>query len=340
MKKIAASFFLLFFIYNSYTQTLTDKTPWFQPYNLTSITFIDDNIGWMTSAEKNLMKTKDGGYTWSDHSTTPAIDKIFAFSETNLIGRDSSGKSYYSTDGGLTWSEIIYPAAYQIKTIYPPDFNTIYAIGSKETILKTTNRGQTWQVQRYSSSSQTIFNAMYFLNTNYGWASGYIYNTNHCDLYKTTDGGNTWIYCANKYSEDIQFADTLNGYSTSNGYIHKTTDGGLTWDLSKSLVDQVFSSMKVTLDNKVFLSEGLNAASNGRPHISISTDGGIGWLSTNIEGDDFRITGFHVFSDGKAIACGERGFVARMDQWRKFTPVTPKSRTTISAVIGINACSP
>jgi photosystem II stability/assembly factor-like uncharacterized protein len=68
-----------------------------------------------------------------------------------------------------------------------------WAVGSRGTILGTTDGGATWQIQR-SGTSQALA-GIFFTNRLHGWAVGH-YNT----ILKTTDGGQTWI----KVDDDLK----------------------------------------------------------------------------------------------------------------------------------------
>ncbi|MDZ7291765.1 MAG: YCF48-related protein, partial [candidate division KSB1 bacterium] len=68
------------------------------------------------------------------------------------------------------------------------DANTGWAVGARNTIIKTTNGGTTWTPQTSGITTGTpALNAVHFINANTGWivAVGGI-------IQKTTNGGATW----------------------------------------------------------------------------------------------------------------------------------------------------
>ncbi|WP_298394922.1 T9SS type A sorting domain-containing protein [Flavobacterium sp.] len=79
------------------------------------------------------------------------------------------------------------------------------------------------------------FDDVFFLNENLGWAANGFYAA----VYKTTDGGATWvqqlnnaILGSNNYYRNIEFIDENIGFlGTLNGRFYKTLDGGATWNL-------------------------------------------------------------------------------------------------------------
>ncbi|MEC4005315.1 T9SS type A sorting domain-containing protein [Flavobacterium sp. SUN052] len=86
-----------------------------------------------------------------------------------------------------------------------------------------------------SNSNGQRFDDVFFLNENLGWAA----NGYYAAVYKTTDGGATWVQQLNNsilgsshYFRNIEFLDENIGFlGTLNGKFYKTIDGGSTWNL-------------------------------------------------------------------------------------------------------------
>lgn len=80
------------------------------------------------------------------------------------------------------------------------------------------------------------FDDVFFLNENLGWAANGYYAT----IYKTTDGGQTWVtqlaeftpaLPINTYFRNVEFLNENIGFiGTLSGIFLKTTDGGITWN--------------------------------------------------------------------------------------------------------------
>lgn len=90
-----------------------------------------------------------------------------------------------------------------------------------------------------SNTNNQRFDDVFFLNDNLGWAA----NGYYAAVFKTTDGGTTWIEQVNEasiggdyYFRNIEFLDENIGFlGTLNGSFFKTIDGGDNWTLVNNI---------------------------------------------------------------------------------------------------------
>jgi len=110
------------------------------------------------------------------------------------------------------------------------DADTAWVVADHGTIIKTTDGGASWKLQRTGTESLTSVCAV---DARTAWAVGY-----SGVVLKTSDGGETWLPqgpgTGNLYSVSAVDADTAwavgDEYGTLfNTYIIKTEDGGATW---------------------------------------------------------------------------------------------------------------
>lgn len=103
----------------------------------------------------------------------------------------------------------------------------VWATTSGGCVIYTKNGGRDWKL--WQSDSNVIMLSVSFVDSLRGWVSA-----EHCAIYKTTDGGESWTHSTiPEYPPgDIRFTDSLNGWvgSRNTTDLRHTTDGGNTWD--------------------------------------------------------------------------------------------------------------
>lgn len=131
------------------------------------------------------------------------------------------------TSGNSDWVwQYPKPQGNNLRDIYVFNDDTAIAVGDFSTIIKTTDGGNTWNVQSNVSPSQILYSVQ-FLDANNGWAGGGNY------LLKTNDGGESWTQVNRDTAYGIfavHFVDPDTGFVFgASGWLSRTTDGGNTW---------------------------------------------------------------------------------------------------------------
>ncbi|MBC8083327.1 MAG: hypothetical protein H7Z21_08950, partial [Hymenobacter sp.] len=209
-----------------------------------------------------LRRTADGGQTWQPQDigeptlsvTEPrvtAVSATEAYVSYRLTG--TSGPPNYSNlpfeprlrhtvDGGLSWTAPALPAFnsnYVYSAVVCPIATTAFFTavgpgrGSYSQLLRSTDRGLTWQAHMGSFGSTFSANQVVFSDALHGWVLGLDEATATYLLYASTDGGQTWALRATLaalYPGGLTFADALHGLFSANGTYYATADGGLTWN--------------------------------------------------------------------------------------------------------------
>jgi photosystem II stability/assembly factor-like uncharacterized protein len=148
-----------------------------------------------------------------------------------------------TTDAGVTWA-IQHDAGYpQLSTGTNQqnsnntgwffDQNIGILAGQGPGIMRTTNAGATWDSIRILTTTNTgSINSLYFLNASTGFLCG---NTAY-KLYKTTNGGLSWMQLPNVPQNtytDVYALDENNIFMsvlTASGQLLHTSNGGATWE--------------------------------------------------------------------------------------------------------------
>ena len=154
-----------------------------------------------------LFRTQDGGETWSTVKTVPLpegaqdadlnVDQVKfvlpgdAFMALRITSDESRLAIYTSKDAGDTW--ILTP------TLIPKggsaDFlsTTEAVVYNGEQFYISRDAAQTWNIISPDVVFGDTFAIMDFVNTSSGWVLTLDPTTNHSSLYRTTDGGSTWL---------------------------------------------------------------------------------------------------------------------------------------------------
>ena len=279
-----------------------------------SICFIDENKGW-ACGDDIVIRTTDGGDTWSSSTLTGENSYLYFMSEDLGWITSSQGRIYHTTNGGDNWTTQSTGTMARMTNLYFKDQNNGIAVGWGETVRKTTNGGVTW-TNTFDSTGFLDFFASQMINDNTYYiagTNGTLYRTGNggnswdliqlpvsnpffsikflnpttgwifgcCGMYfRTTDGGNNW-------TSQVDLTEGFNIYSSSfvndtlgwvcadAGYIMRTHDAGTTWD-------SLYSGTTVDLRSVSFVNEntGWVAGYNG---IILKTTNGGGPAFTNIQ---------------------------------------------------------
>jgi len=147
---------------------------------------------------------------------------------------------------------------------------TGWAVGSRGTIVKTTDGGTTWVLQ--TSGTYTGLKDVCFTDSDNGTVVGFSTMLGSIIL-RTTDGGANWISQLSgvPWVSGVSFTDSNNGTVVGgDGTILRTTDGGLTWiSQTSGTTDRLWSVCFTDSDIGTVV---------GDCGILRTTDGGTTWI--------------------------------------------------------------
>ncbi len=211
---------------------------------LLGITMIDSLNAYSVGAAGVVMKTTNGGFSWSE-TITDSFQTLFGVSFTDSLAGTAVGDHgliLRTTDGGYSWSK-----SRKDSTKYPPllavsftDANNGTAVGGSGTILRTSDGGLTW-IQQTSGVTNFLYGVSCVSPTT-ATAVG-----TRGTILHTTDGGATWVKqtlvidtAAHRTTDSIHyyyavsFGNDSAGIAVGNGgRVILTTDAGTTWSVQK-----------------------------------------------------------------------------------------------------------
>ena len=186
----------------------------------------DWQTGWAAQFKGTILKTTDGGDTWTSQSqsySTQVWGISFVDENTGYIcGLD--GKIVKTTDGGSSWSEVFNTSGYQFNKVFFKDANNGVATGYPNDVY-TTDGGTTWTV---ASGGTDYWGLDYADGDTYYAVKGF-----SGEVGRTTDNGQTWssIYTTGfGLTVCVNFLDGNTGIVGGSDYKVKiTTDGASIW---------------------------------------------------------------------------------------------------------------
>lgn len=209
-----------------------------------------------------------------------------------VVGDEDSthyGMILFTPDGGDTWQRQGEgsPALLGISLInvWAVDTNTVWAVGSDNSIIKTTDGGNTWnRIPGPQTRSVTDLESISMVGSRDIWISG-----GEGTVFNSKDGGNTWtVFDPDFFHHGLMqgihaitsnIAYVAGGIGTK-GFIARTMNGGQTWD---SVVPQNNYNRNEWIGVKASDAAHI-IVYGGRSHYVISVDAGQTWKNDSVPG--------------------------------------------------------
>jgi len=312
---------------------------------LRGVSAVSDSVAWASGNKGTVVRTVDGGATWSRAVVPGAADLDFrdieAFSAevayVLALGPGDKSRIYKTTDGGSTWAlQFTNPDA---RAFYDAiafwDERTGIAVGDpvdgRFTVLRTGDGGRTWARVPEANIPEALPGDGAFaasgtclaaLGSRHAWfGTG---GAARARVYRSADQGLTWavadtpITAGNASSGifSLAFSDPNHGIAVGGDYrleresgdnLAVTSDGGRTWAFPGTTRLRSFRSAVAFVPG----SQERRLIAAGPSGTDTSADGGSAWAPLGEEG-------FHALSvspaGGAAWAVGEQGRIARLER--------------------------
>jgi photosystem II stability/assembly factor-like uncharacterized protein len=114
------------------------------PGLVSSVCFVDEEVGWVTTWDAEVFKTEDGGTTWAEQYA----DRDTPYSSLNSVscvdrdkgwvvgGVELYGQSICTIDGGQEWTDMLGGHDHYLQSVCFVDGQNGWAVGHEGTILK------------------------------------------------------------------------------------------------------------------------------------------------------------------------------------------------------------
>jgi photosystem II stability/assembly factor-like uncharacterized protein len=309
---------------------------------LRGVSAVGGTVAWASGNKGTVVRTVDGGATWSRVAVPDADDLDFRDIEAFgadiayvlAIGPGDKSRIYKTEDGGKTWSlQFTNPdsrAFYDALAFW--DAKTGIAVGDpvdgRFTIIRTIDGGGTWTPVPPANIPEALpgdgaFAAsgtcLVVQGSSHAWfGTG---GAARARVYRSTDQGLTWAVAATPVMAgnassgifSLAFSDAGHGIAVGGDYrleretgdnLAITSDGGKTWAFAGSTRLRSFRSAVAYVPG----SKGRRLIAVGPGGTDTSDDGGSTWAPIGDEG-------FHALSisaSGAAWAVGEGGRIAAL----------------------------
>ncbi len=218
---------------------------------LNSIHMIDNNTGWACGSNTSVFKTTNGGSSWDSvptpfgDQTSKTLSKVifvnantgWIFSKTSMTGDSTIIKT---TNGGTSWVKQKLStntgSSTQIYWADMVDANTGYCVNYTPRPYKTTDGGNTWELNTIADAFGGYMYGIDMIDANTGYIAG-----SSGKMYKTTNGGTMWDTLTNRpgwsspYWYGVKFKNANIGVFCGNyGMTAITTNGGTSFMLENT----------------------------------------------------------------------------------------------------------
>lgn len=241
-----------------------------------AVHFVGSSTGWIAGAGGLILKTSDGGATWSKQ-TTGTTQNLYAvqFKGTSLgWACGAAGVLLTTTNGGGTWISRATGTSNTLRSLHFPTAFVGYAVGDGNTLIKTTDGGVTWNTQGTGTSGYT-FNAVRFVGPDTGWIAA-----SSTLILATTNGGATWFPQYGPASSNSSFltlsvTDGTHAWAAREGEVWRLQDG--TWSVTPltglNISDKVYGTFFLNDSTGWAVGAKICRTANGGTSWSIVTTG-------------------------------------------------------------------
>lgn len=269
------------------------------------------NYGWVCGYSGRVLRTTDGGNSWSGTSIEEAnqLESIFFVNENigytiSVASNFRGSRIYKSSDGGASWRDITPFQNLDLWGCYFLNENYGLMIGGDcsgyQGFYRTEDGGNTWAMARYSIYDTKLADLiLYPDNTGYAISSGKLWYTNN--------KGKDWKVISNTGDEDwheeickfknsfLVPADKSCDGSMNSGSARFSADGGKNWRI-KELPNAMYGAFLISE------TEGWVCGLNQQ--VYKTNDAGQTWDLMNCGIEDGHLDDFYFFNDSTGFVVG------------------------------------
>lgn len=249
-----------------------------------SISFLDDQNGWVAGANGLAYRTADGGETWElmNSGCGDEVTGIDFVDETHGMAVTRNGFVFRTTDGGRKWrvsaarvTGLVFGRTEGLHTVDMVDQYLAYIGGPGGVVFVTYDGGENWN----SVGFPWTINGNYTINDIEAVDEGTVYatgNFGNSDLLKSWDGGFTWEEVGGPmgYGVAVEAKGSRVWVATGGNVVDRSFDSGQTW--TRTGVSGDF----VTITDMEFHDQNVGYLTSFYGYLAKTTNGGVTWTTT------------------------------------------------------------
>jgi photosystem II stability/assembly factor-like uncharacterized protein len=215
------------------TGVWTELNPKVPRVDYLGIHFVNPDTGWACGDLGTVIKSIDGGSSWTveQTNTTTPILKVNSYNGNIVIACGFGGLILRSGDGGESWAQVTSGVTGDLWGLQMINDTLGWSCGTGNSLVKTTDGGQNWQTittPGYTANYWWID----FMDENYGFIAG------DGKVLRTANGGNNWDIIQAGDAQSLYSIDVIDslhiaaagyGGTSYRGKNIYSSDGGNTW---------------------------------------------------------------------------------------------------------------
>jgi photosystem II stability/assembly factor-like uncharacterized protein len=205
----------------------------------TDVKFIGKKVGVIVGRYGFILRTTDGGGTWTqmDSGTSDSLGSVDFPTAAIGYATAADGRMLKTVNGGVNWTSISTGTGNDLRGVRFVSATRGWAVGNSGAIVRTTNGGASWQMQ--TSGTKKALSGVDFVDASNGWAVG-----GSGTILRTKNGGATWVKQISgtaAFLFAVDFVTVARGCAVGEkmrppgsdpwavGVIRRTTTGGKVW---------------------------------------------------------------------------------------------------------------
>lgn len=242
--------------------------------DLNAVHFITPEIGFIGGKDNILMRTTDGGATWTQASAVTRSpfgfgDPLWHIQFVNANDGFAMGnRAYRTNDAGASWQQVSSP-----DTIYDFDFLTPQRgfASSRRAIYVTSNAGTSW-TEVLPFSTDHFVTDFDFYSENNALVVGRVNSL--LGVFRSTNSGQNWQRISTLLLDRIVFMTEQVVIGTKGAIYYRSVDGGVNWVQTHSEFDPI-SQAEVEAVTRISDTSAATIGFDAR--ILITHDSGLTW---------------------------------------------------------------